>query len=73
MQLFKQLQSQSIEWRNQGYPSKFSVIKEILEFNKDQKNQLKFLRTAQFEALEVYWFLRLKLETPKFLELYKKI
>ena len=34
---------------------------------------LRFLRKAQFEALETYWYLRLAEKTPHIFNLYKKI
>jgi hypothetical protein len=43
----------------QGYPSSYPVIATILNFNKNN-----FLRRAQFEALETYWYLRLVKNTP---------
>jgi len=65
--LYQQLKSDVINWRQQGYPSSYPVIATILNFNKNN-----FLRQAQFEALETYWYLRLVKNTPNIFELYKE-
>jgi len=70
--IFEQLQADTKKWRESGYDSsQFSAISEILSWNKDENGQLRYLREAQFNALEVYWYVRLVLKTPKLLELYK--
>ena len=56
-------------WRKSGYQSQFSEVVEILKFN---KNESKYLRTAQFNAIETYLFLRFVKETPKIIDLYKE-
>lgn len=46
-------------WRAQDYPcTDYPAIAEILQFALDdeQNNQLRYLRNAQFRALEVYWY-----------------
>ena len=44
-------------WRNDGYKAEFNEIKEILNFQKTEiENQYKYLRKAQFEAIEAYLF-----------------
>lgn len=65
--LYQQLKSDVIKWRQEGYPSSYSVISTILNFNKNN-----FLRQAQFEALETYWYLSLVKNTPNIFELYKE-
>jgi len=71
MQLFELLQQKTIERRNEWYPCEdFPIIKEILQYNKDENWNLKYLRQAQFESLEVYRYLRLILKTPKLIDLY---
>ena len=62
------------DWRKGGYQSNFPVIKEIFEYNfLDTENQnLRYLRKAQFEALETYWYLRIVENTPHIFDLYKK-
>lgn len=73
MQLWERLELQVSLWRDQRYPSSFSALAEILEFQRGEDGQLKYLREPQFRALEAYWYLRLQLETPTFLNLYKKL
>lgn len=61
------------EWRRSNYASDSPLIAELLFYQKDQTGQLTYLRDPQYRALEVYWYLRLKLDTPKFLGLYDKL
>ncbi|WPY01759.1 Putative restriction endonuclease subunit R C-terminal domain protein (plasmid) [Candidatus Trichorickettsia mobilis] len=56
-------------WRKSRYQSQFSEVVEILKFNKNESN---YLRTAQFNAIETYLFLRFVKETPKIIDLYKE-
>jgi len=71
--IFEQLQEDVKKWRESGYASdQFSAISEILSWSKNENGQLRYLRDAQFNALEVYWYIRIVLKTPKLLELYKK-
>jgi len=68
------LKSKVTEWRESNYNSEYPVISEILNFNYDSETQaLRFLRKAQFEALETYWYLRLIEKTPYIFDLYKKL
>ncbi len=62
------------DWRENNYQSNFPAIREIFEYNfLDIDNQnLRFLRKAQFEALETYWYLRLVENTSHIFDLYKK-
>ncbi|MDI6734903.1 MAG: DEAD/DEAH box helicase family protein [bacterium] len=63
-----------LEWRENNYQSDYTTISEILEFNLDpESGNLRFLRKAQFEALETYWYLRLVERTPHIYDLYKKL
>lgn len=74
MPLYDILKSKVFEWRKNNYPSDFPIISEILEFNLDpETGNLRFLRKAQFEALETYWYLRLVEGTPHIFDLYKKL
>lgn len=61
-------------WQEGNYESDYSAIREIFEYNfLDTDNQnLRYLRKAQFEALETYWYLRLVENTPHIFDLYKK-
>ncbi len=62
----------SEKWREDGYPCEgYPAIKYLLEHNYNADSGYRFLRPPQFEALEIYWYLRLKLSTPSFLDLYK--
>ncbi len=64
--LYQRLKSDVINWRQQGYPSSYPAITTILQYNQNG-----FLRKAQFEALETYWFLRLVKNTPNIFDLYQ--
>lgn len=72
-ELYKILRDEVERWRKEDYKCDFSTIREIMEFNYDlESNNLRFLRKAQFEALETYWYLRLVEKTPHVFDLYKK-
>ena len=60
-------------WRTARYACvDYPAIQEILAFamEEDTSGQLRFLRRAQFRALEIYWYLRLVLNTPRIPDLY---
>ena len=65
-------------WRKENYKSEFSTVKEILNFQKIESHndsierQYKYLRKAQFEAIETYLYLRFVKKTPKIIDLYKQ-
>jgi len=76
MNLYEVLKTETQKWREEGYKCKYPAIAEIFDYNfidsgRDQQI-LRFLRKAQFEALEVYWCLRLVEKTPKIFDLYEK-
>ncbi len=74
MTLYTILKSKVIEWRRNNYQSDFPPISEVLEFNLDpETGNLRFLRKAQFEALETYWYLRLIEGTSHIFDLYKRL
>ena len=73
MQLWERLEGLVSRWRDTGYACDFPVVSEILLFQRDESGALTFLREPQFHALETYWFLRVQLETPNFLDLYSKL
>jgi len=74
MNLYSTLKSKVVEWRKNNYQSDYSTISEIMDFGFDSETEnLHFLRKAQFEALETYWYLRLIEKTPRILDLYKKL
>jgi type III restriction enzyme len=74
MLLYESLKSKVAQWRSANYESDYPAIGEILEYNYDPETQnLRYLRKAQFEALEIYWYLRLKEDTPHIFDLYRKL
>lgn len=74
MSLYSQLKPKIIKWRKSQYTSDFPIISEILNYNYDPEiENLSYLRKAQFEALETYWYLRLIEKTPHVFNLYKKL
>ena len=74
--LFEELKQSVMEWRRGGYTcDAFPLIGEILAYqteNQEHNATLKFLREPQFLALEVYWYVRLVLQTPHTIDLYKR-
>jgi len=74
--LFQSLATQVDKWRQGKYPCvDYPAIREILEFavEDEHTDQLRYLRRAQFRALETYWYLRLVLNTPTIPDLYTKL
>lgn len=74
--LYQQLATEVDKWRQEKYPcNDYTAICEILEFAVEDEDtgRLRYLRRAQFRALETYWYLRLILNTPKIPELYEKL
>lgn len=74
--LFDDLRQSTLEWRKRGYAcDEYPLIGEILFYQTEEQEDnppvLKFLREPQFLALEVYWYVRLKLKTPHIINLYK--
>ena len=78
MDLFipNQLKEKVKEWRKTDYRCNYPAISEIFDFNfiEDgrENRTLRYLRKAQFEALETYWYLRLVEKTPSVFGLSKK-
>ena len=76
MILHESLKKKIVQWRNEGYPSAYSSLSEILEWQKINGKtasfSLRYLRQPQLEALETYWYLRVVLKTPHIFDLYKK-
>jgi len=71
--LYQELSARVDAWRAQNYScNSFPAIREILEFAYEdgESGQLRYLRRAQFRALETYWYLRLVLGTPRIPDLY---
>lgn len=80
--LFEKLKKDALDWRMSGYGgTDFPLIGEILRWQfdgdpgpgeaLDDGVPLKYLRQPQFQALEVYWFVRLCKNTPHVVDLYK--
>lgn len=67
------LESLVLDWRADNYASDFPLLAEMLTSQKDAEGHHIYLRDPQFRALEVYWYLRIKLHTPKFIDLYKQL
>jgi len=65
-----------LDWRLNRYPCDNSALAEIFDYNiikaEDKAIDLRYLRKAQFEALETYWYLRLVEKTPLVIGLYQK-
>ena len=65
------------EWKMKNYPSDFPALSEILNFNYiedvDGNKIPRYLRRAQIEALETYWYLRIVENTPLMKDLYQKL
>ncbi|HEX5314518.1 MAG TPA: DEAD/DEAH box helicase family protein, partial [Gammaproteobacteria bacterium] len=63
-------------WRAEGYPHSHSpAISEILDYAwaDDERRELRYLRAAQFRALETYWYLRLVMGTARIPDLYRQL
>lgn len=74
--LYAALASRVDAWRQAGYPCPaHSALAEVLAFAIEDADsgQLRFLRKAQFRALETYWYLRLVLNSPKVPALYEML
>ena len=74
MALHSILKSKVAEWEKSNYTSDYPVISEIFNYNQNPETQnLPYLRKAQFEALETYWYLRLVEKTPHIFELHNRL
>lgn len=72
MNLWQKLTPKLEEWRKANYPcDEYPAIAEILRFQRNEDGSSRYLRIPQIEALEMYWYIRLVLKTPRLLELYK--
>ena len=73
--LYESLKQSALEWRQSGYACDgYPMIGEILAYQMERREDVptpKFLREPQLLALEVYWYIRLKLQTPHIIDLYK--
>jgi hypothetical protein len=74
MTLFEKLQDLIKTWRESDYASpNYPQIREILNYNKLENGNFRYLRKPQFEAIEAYLYLRFILKTPQTIELYKML
>ncbi len=74
--LHQALAEQVTLWRDSNYPCEsFPAIAEILNFAHTdvEGKELRYLRGAQFRALETYWHLRLIQDTPRIPQLYETL
>jgi len=73
--LYQILDAETQAWREAGYPcEQYPVIGEILDWQTDpETGGLRYLRTPQLRALEVYWYLRAVKGTPRVFDLYREL
>lgn len=76
MHLYEALQQKVTDWRQSGYGSPdYPAVGEILEYASipvdENSSQLRYLRAAQLQALETYWYLRVVEGTPHIFDLYR--
>ncbi len=73
--LYQILAAETQAWREAGYPcEEYPVIGEILDWQTDPETRgLRYLRTPQLRALEVYWYLRIVKGTPHIFDLYREL
>jgi hypothetical protein len=70
MNVIQKIQEDVKLWREGGYQTVISQVREILNFQKtENEEKYKFLRKAQFQAIETYLFLRFVKKTPKIIDL----
>ena len=74
--LFEKLRDDTLNWRKEGYPCQnYPLIGEVLHWQFEgeagDRVHLKYLREPQFQSLELYWYIRLVLNTPHIVKLYK--
>ncbi len=71
--LFQKIAQDVQRWRRNNYLHKdYPAISEILRFATLEDGSLRYLRSAQLIALEIYCHLRLNEDTPHIFDLYKK-
>jgi hypothetical protein len=71
--LIHKIQKDVLKWKQEEYFCEISQVREILNFQKtENEEKYKFLRKAQFQAIETYLFLRFVKKTPKIIDLYKE-
>ncbi len=72
---YHKLASHVKAWRNTGYAcADFPALSEILDYQVAPATHTPhFLRTAQLQALETYWYLRVCAQTPRMIDLYRQL
>lgn len=72
--LYQALEESVAEWRRHGYRhDEYPAVAEILEYAFEDDGSSRYLRLAQFQALETYWYLRLVEGTPTVPMLYERL
>lgn len=72
--LYEVLKTKTAAWQSAGWACEnYSAIAEILEWARNPDGSGFVLRAPQFQALEVYWYLRLVEGTPRIRDLYQKL
>ncbi len=73
MTLHEAIAAKTNDWKTAGFAHEtYPAIAEILDYQADSDSgALRFLRPPQLRALEVYWWLRLRAETPRIPDLYR--
>ena len=74
--LFARLAPRVAAWREAEYPCEaYPAVGELLAWAAlaDDARTLRFLRSPQVKALETYWFLRLIEDTPRVVDLYRRV
>ncbi|MGE0192471.1 MAG: DEAD/DEAH box helicase family protein [Planctomycetota bacterium] len=71
--LHEEISTRVRRWREEGYPSDYPALAEILEFAEEDGGARRYLRSPQLAALETYWYLRLVEMTPHVLGLYQRV
>ena len=74
--LYEKLREDTLNWRKEGYPCQdYPLIGEVLRYQFEgeagDRVHLKYLREPQFQSLELYWYIRLVLDTPHIVKLYR--
>ena len=74
--LYEKLRDDTLNWRKEGYPCQdYPLIGEVLRYQFEgeagDRVHLKYLREPQFQSLELYWYIRLVLDTPHIVKLYR--
>ena len=68
------LKEKTATWKTDSWASdNYSAISEVLEWAGSPDGDGFVLRPPQFQALQVYWYLRLVEKTPTIRELYRKL